>query len=125
MALELDPRVTRPSIAATSVCNRSENSCGPVACIPRRPHLPPLDTGVVTSQRGLKLSYAQQDDTAHHPGDPAPKSGIYRMLNVFGAPTRTFSYIDRGVALPRVSCGFSWRLEDETDEPAAGGFNQC
>ena len=55
-------------------------------------------------------------DPEHQPGDPAPVSGHYRALNVFGAPTDRKVHVWRGDPLPLAPEGYSWRLEQQTHE---------
>jgi hypothetical protein len=53
----------------------------------------------------------------HHPGWPAPASGVYRLVNIFGNNMSTPAHVVRGALLPAAPNGFRWRLERETDEP--------
>jgi hypothetical protein len=52
----------------------------------------------------------------HLPGWPAPASGVYRLVNIFGNNMSTHAYVVRGAILPAAPNGFGWRLERETDE---------
>ena len=54
----------------------------------------------------------------HQPGQPAPKSGVYRLLNVFGGEEATRVTVRRGETLPAAPRGYSWRLVRETDDAA-------
>ena len=47
---------------------------------------------------------------------PAPTTGHYRLLNVFGTPTEHTTHIRRGEALPAAPRGYGWRLEQEMGE---------
>jgi hypothetical protein len=53
----------------------------------------------------------------HKPGDPAPRSGHYRLLNIFGNETHVRVHASRDHPLPEAPRGFGWRLEHETDDP--------
>jgi YjzC-like protein len=50
-----------------------------------------------------------QQDT-HVPGDPAPKSGVYAEMNVFGSPTGRRVQLQAGQELPKAPREFHWRL---------------
>jgi hypothetical protein len=52
----------------------------------------------------------------HRPGDPAPKSGRYRLLNILGGATETHVYVAEGQPLPAAPHGQTWRLEREADD---------
>jgi len=43
------------------------------------------------------------------PGDPAPGSGVYERLNVFGTPTGKAAIMAKGESLPHAPRGFTWR----------------
>jgi len=45
----------------------------------------------------------------HQPGDPAPSSGDYEELNVFGTPTGRVVAVTKGERLPGTAIGFTWR----------------
>ncbi len=45
----------------------------------------------------------------HKPGDPAPATGHYEELNVFGTPTGKVHHAREGEPLPRAPRNFSWR----------------
>lgn len=45
----------------------------------------------------------------HQPGDPAPSSGEYEELNVFGTPTGRIAEVAKGEQLPASARGFTWR----------------
>ncbi len=51
----------------------------------------------------------------HLPGELAPKSGVYRLLNVLGGEEPTQAAVQRGDKLPGAPLGFTWRLVRETD----------
>jgi hypothetical protein len=53
----------------------------------------------------------------HLPDSPAPASGVYRLVNIFGNDMSTHTHVVRGALLPGAPNGFGWRLERETDEP--------
>jgi hypothetical protein len=46
----------------------------------------------------------------HRPGDPAPETGHYEELNVFGSPTGRVHHATDGESLPPSPRGFTWRL---------------
>jgi hypothetical protein len=45
----------------------------------------------------------------HQPGGPAPGTGEYEELNVFGTPTGRVAVVDKDEELPEAARGFSWR----------------
>lgn len=45
----------------------------------------------------------------HQPGQPAPHTGEYEELNVFGSPTGWSRYVRQGELLPSLPRGFLWR----------------
>jgi hypothetical protein len=45
----------------------------------------------------------------HQPGEPAPCSGAYEELNVFGTATGRVAVVAKDEALPSAARGFSWR----------------
>jgi hypothetical protein len=49
------------------------------------------------------------DDGEHRPGAPAPRTGHYEELNVFGTPTGKVVHAEEGSKLPAAPRGFSWR----------------
>ena len=49
-------------------------------------------------------------DQEYRPGAPAPSTGHYEELNVFGNPTGKSVHADEGSTLPAAPRGFSWRL---------------
>jgi len=51
----------------------------------------------------------------HHPGEPAPVSGVYRLFNVLGTRTQIQTHIERGSPLPDAPRGFGWQLERPAD----------
>ena len=52
----------------------------------------------------------------HLPGWPAPASGVYRLVNIFGNNISTQGLLSGAQPLPAAPNGFGWRLERETDE---------
>ena len=52
----------------------------------------------------------------HPPGYPAPVTGVYRLLNVFGTETETHAHVMRGQPLPGAPLGHGWRLERVDDQ---------
>jgi hypothetical protein len=48
-------------------------------------------------------------DREHQPGAPAPRTGRYQELNVFGTPTGKVVDAEEDSRLPAASRGFSWR----------------
>jgi hypothetical protein len=52
----------------------------------------------------------------HQPGDPAPETGRYRLLNVFGRETRRHVHVVQGHPLPDAPMRHTWRLVSDTDE---------
>jgi hypothetical protein len=55
-------------------------------------------------------------ETEHQPGTPAPVTGHYRLVNVFGSAIAHSAHVRRGEKLPMAPRGGSWRLEQETDD---------
>jgi hypothetical protein len=53
----------------------------------------------------------------HSAGDPAPVTGVYRLLNVLGGATHVSSHVVRGDPLPGAPIGHVWRLEQARGEP--------
>ena len=51
----------------------------------------------------------------HKPGDPAPHTGHYEELNVFGSETGHVVHVRKGDALPGAPYGFTWRLSQKTE----------
>jgi hypothetical protein len=45
----------------------------------------------------------------HLPGDPAPHTGQYHELNVFGTHTGRTIEVEQGERLPVLPRGFTWR----------------
>jgi hypothetical protein len=45
-----------------------------------------------------------------NPAEPAPITGDYRQLNVFGTPTGKTVYVEQGEPLAAAPLGFTWRL---------------
>lgn len=55
----------------------------------------------------------------HRPGDPAPASGLYHEVNIFGTPTGRSVRLGHGEPLPQAPRGFGWRAgEDIADSDA-------
>jgi hypothetical protein len=52
-------------------------------------------------------------ETEHHPGDLAPETGTYRLLDIFGSRTATHVHVRQGHPLPGAPRGHTWRLERE------------
>jgi hypothetical protein len=51
------------------------------------------------------------------PDEPAPVSGTYEQLNVFGSPTGDDTiYVKQGDRLPKAPRGYTWRLLIQTRE---------
>jgi hypothetical protein len=44
------------------------------------------------------------------PGEPAPQTGQYQLLNVFGTPTGERVHIEQGAPAPDALRGHVWRL---------------
>jgi hypothetical protein len=55
------------------------------------------------------------NDPEHQPGEPAPRTGHYRLVNVFGSSTATRVHAHRGHPLPDAPRGFGWRLEHDAE----------
>jgi hypothetical protein len=70
-----------------------------------------------TAASTLRCSMSTNDD--HRPGLPAPKAGVYRLLNVFGGAEDRRVEVRQGQPLPTAPRGHSWRLESETNEGAS------
>jgi hypothetical protein len=49
----------------------------------------------------------------HQPGFPAPATGHYEELNVFGTQTGRIEHVREGERLPRGPRGFTWRQVEE------------
>lgn len=45
-----------------------------------------------------------------HPGDPAPASGVFEELNIFGTPTGRTAQVEIGEPLPTAPVGVGWVL---------------
>lgn len=55
-------------------------------------------------------SYARAvEPSEHKPGEPAPHTGDYEELNVFGSPTGWSRHVRKGEPLPALPRGCSWR----------------
>ena len=68
------------------------------------------------------------NETEYAPGDPAPFSGIYELLNVLGFPSKTRIPRRQGERLPRAPLGWTWRFvgtETNRPFPAGGEFAVC
>jgi hypothetical protein len=53
----------------------------------------------------------------HRPGEPAPATGHYEEVNVFGTHTGRAHHAQQGEPLPGAPRGFCWRrVEDRQDE---------
>ena len=57
---------------------------------------------------GNLMSDSERDDE-HHPGTPAPASGHYHELNIFGSHTGKIVQVEEGEPLPFAPRGFKWR----------------
>jgi hypothetical protein len=51
----------------------------------------------------------------HLPGEPAPHTGEYHQLNVFGTPTGWSVYAEKDKPLPSSPRGFTWRHMKQED----------
>ena len=49
------------------------------------------------------------EPSEHQPGGPAPHTGDYEELNVFGSPTGWSRHVRKGEPLPSLPRGYSWR----------------
>ena len=49
------------------------------------------------------------------PGEPAPHTGEYHELNIFGTPTGWSIYANKGDALRPLPCGCKWRGPHSSD----------
>ena len=66
------------------------------------------------------------NETEYAPGDPAPFSGIYELLNVLGFPSKTRIPRRQGEQLPPAPLGWSWRfVGTETNRPFPTGGEFC
>ena len=45
----------------------------------------------------------------YQPGEPAPCSGVYEELNVFGSPTGRVAVVAKDEEFPAAGRGFTWR----------------
>jgi hypothetical protein len=61
----------------------------------------------ISSDERIRLS------VEYFPGWPAPASGTYRLINLFGVKTSITAYVARHQSLPAASVGDGWRLEVE------------
>ncbi len=52
---------------------------------------------------------ARMETSDHDPGDPAPHTGEYHEINVFGSHTGRRVYADAGTRLPSLPRGYTWR----------------
>jgi hypothetical protein len=48
--------------------------------------------------------------SVHVPGQPAPASGTYEQINVFGSPTGVRVTVAQGQPLPMAPVGYSWAI---------------
>lgn len=77
---------------------------------------------------GRRASVGAMNETEYAPGDPAPFSGIYELLNVLGLPSKTRIPRRQGERLPPAPLGWTWRFVDtETNRPfpTGGEFAVC
>ena len=52
----------------------------------------------------------------HPPGQPAPVSATYELMNVFGTPTGARVRLPRGQILPDAPIGHDWTVVEEHPE---------
>jgi hypothetical protein len=74
------------------------------------------------SAKGTQMvDWKKGDPTAavisYLPGELAPVTGAYCLLNVFGTTTADSVTVMEGEPLPPCPYGFSWRLEQRSEEP--------
>jgi hypothetical protein len=60
-------------------------------------------------------------DVECRPGQPAPQSGWYLLLNVFGTPDGEERFIERGQPAPAAPVGYHWQLRGEPLDSQDGG----
>jgi hypothetical protein len=73
-------------------------------------------------------SVGAMNETEYAPGDPAPFSGIYELLNVLGFPSKTRIARMEGERLPPAPLGWTWRFvgtETNRPFPTEGEFAVC
>jgi hypothetical protein len=63
----------------------------------------------ISAVRRASLLGCRMATDEHEPGAPAPHSGGYEELNVFGTPTGRIEAVARDDALPTAARGFTWR----------------
>ena len=56
------------------------------------------------------------DRPTHPPGHPAPDTGIYEQINVFGSPTGERAYVLHGHPLPAAPVGHGWAIDEHWEE---------
>jgi hypothetical protein len=47
-------------------------------------------------------------EAEYQPGDPAPVSGVFHEVNIFGTPTVLTAQVEAGDPLPGAPVGFHW-----------------
>jgi hypothetical protein len=52
---------------------------------------------------------------AIRPFQPAPVSGYYQLLNVFGRPSGEETFLERGFLAPSAPIEHTWRLKPPTE----------
>jgi hypothetical protein len=65
----------------------------------------------------------RQDHHEHPPGEPAPASGRYEEVNVFGALTGRVAYVKEGEELPAAPRGFMWRRATVPSATSTYGYS--
>jgi hypothetical protein len=61
----------------------------------------------------IKMTERIKLGVEHFPAWPAPASGTYRLINIFGAKTSITAYVTEHQPLPGASVGEAWRLQVE------------
>lgn len=56
------------------------------------------------------------DQPTHPPGRPAPVSGIFEQMNIFGSPTGIMVRVPCGHPLPAAPVGHGWAIGEEHPE---------
>jgi hypothetical protein len=65
---------------------------------------------------GLWFKNHMPHDNDHAPGTPAPATGHYRLVNLFGTPTQHSVHVRHGEPLPDAARGWGWRLDREGEK---------
>jgi hypothetical protein len=64
-----------------------------------------------------RMPYSRmQTETDHRPGELAPDSGQYSLLNVFGSMSSEAAQVLRGNRLPPAPRGFTWRMVSKKEQ---------